>query len=225
MASYVHRHATARACTRVTESARTPADFEAMYAGTPPWDIGRPQPTFLALASSGQLRGRVLDVGCGTGEHALMAAALGLDATGVDTSPTAIDAAQTKARARGLSARFLICNALQLVDLGDGERFDTLIDSGLFHIFDDADRSKYVESLKAVTLPGSRYFMLCFSERQPGDFGPRRVSEPEIRSAFESGWRIDSLERAIMDVTIDPNGVQAWLCALTRTSDQGSLHK
>jgi SAM-dependent methyltransferase len=65
-------------------------EFDAMYAGTPPWDIGRPQPAFLELAERGELRGRVLDVGCGTGEHALMAASFGLEATGIDTSPTAI---------------------------------------------------------------------------------------------------------------------------------------
>lgn len=42
---------------------RRPEDFDALYAGTPPWDIGRPQPAFLALAEAGQVRGRVLDVG------------------------------------------------------------------------------------------------------------------------------------------------------------------
>ena len=47
-------------------------EFEAMYAATPPWDIGHPQPVFQALADSGAIRGGVLDVGCGTGEHALM---------------------------------------------------------------------------------------------------------------------------------------------------------
>ena len=55
-----------------------------LYASPPPWDIGRPQPAFLGLARAGLIRGRVLDAGCGTGEHTLMAAGLGLDATGAD---------------------------------------------------------------------------------------------------------------------------------------------
>ncbi len=187
-----------------------------MYASTPPWDIGRPQPTFLDLATAGEIRGRVLDVGCGTGEHALMAAGLGLDATGVDTSPTAIEAAKAKAQARGLSVRFQVWDALQLAALG--EQFDTVLDSGLFHVFDDSARARYVESLKAVTRrEGGRCFMLCFSERQPGTFGPRRVTEAEIRASFASGWRIDSIARATMDITIDPRGAQAWLSAITRT--------
>src|SRR6266540_6428787 len=93
---------------------RRTEDFDALYAGTPPWDIGRPQPAFRALAEAGAIQGRVLDVGCGTGEHVLMAAGLGLEATGVDAAPTAIDAAERKARDRGLSARFLVGNVLEL---------------------------------------------------------------------------------------------------------------
>jgi 2-polyprenyl-3-methyl-5-hydroxy-6-metoxy-1,4-benzoquinol methylase len=109
-------------------TARSPGDFDALYAATPPWDIGRPQPALLALAEAGALQGRVLDVGCGTGEHALMAAAGGLDATGIDAAPSAIAIAQAKARDRGLSARFLVWNALDLGSLD--ERFDTVLDSG-----------------------------------------------------------------------------------------------
>src|SRR4029453_19439352 len=63
---------------------RRPEDFDLAYEGTPPWEIGRPQPALLALAEAGAIRGRILDVGCGTGEHALLAASLGLEATGID---------------------------------------------------------------------------------------------------------------------------------------------
>src|SRR5438105_5502156 len=96
------------------QARRSPEDFDAMYAGAPPWDIGRPQPAFLELADAGALQGRVLDVGCGTGEHALMSAARGLEATGVDAAPAAITIAEAKARDRGLTARFLVWNALDL---------------------------------------------------------------------------------------------------------------
>jgi cyclopropane fatty-acyl-phospholipid synthase-like methyltransferase len=185
-----------------------------MYAGAPPWDIGRPQPALLGLADAGGLQGRVLDVGCGTGEHALMAAARGLDATGIDAAPSAIAIAQAKARDRGLSARFLVWNALELGSLD--ERFDTVLDSGLFHVFGDDDRARFVESLAAVTTPGARYHMMCFSDRQPGDWGPRRVSQVEIRLSFARGWRVESIEAATFDVTLDPAGVQAWLAVITR---------
>jgi SAM-dependent methyltransferase len=192
-------------------------EFDAMYAGTPPWDIGRPQPAFLDLAERGALRGRVLDVGCGTGEHALMAASFGLEATGIDTSPTAIAIAEGKARERGLAARFLVWDALELGALD--EAFDTTLDCGLFHVFDDDDRARYVESLRSAIPFGGRYFMMCFSDRQPGDRGPRRVTEREIRESFAEGWEIDAIEAATMDVnvTLGPTGARAWRAAITRT--------
>ena len=186
-----------------------------MYAGTPPWDIGRPQRAFVALAEAGALRGKLLDAGCGTGEHTLMAAELGLDATGVDMAPTAIAAAEEKAKARGLSARFRIWDALDLPGLG--EQCDTVLDCGLFHVFDDDDRARFLPSLGGAVRPGGSYFMLCFSDRQPGDWGPRRITEAELRESFTDGWRIDSLEPATIEITLDPTGAQAWLAAMTRT--------
>jgi len=192
----------------------TLADFEAFYSGTPPWDICRPQPAFQALADAGEVRGRVLDAGCGTGEHALMAARLGLEATGIDAAPTAIELARKKARDRGLEARFLVGNALELSALG--EQFDTVIDCGLFHVLNDDDRAAYVGSLSAATAPGGRYFMLCFSDRQPGESGPRRVTQGEIRASFQKGWQVDAIEPVKLDTTMGPDGVFAWLARITR---------
>ena len=145
---------------------REAEDFDSIYMqGVPPWDIGRSQPAFAELAERGLLAGRVLDAGCGTGEHALMAAALGLEATGFDVAATAIAIANTKARDRGLEARFLQLNALVLASLG--EEFDTVLDCGLFHSFgDDDDRPRFVEELRASMPVGGHYYMLCFSDRQ-----------------------------------------------------------
>ena len=190
------------------------AEFDSAYQGTPPWDIGHPQPAFSALARAEALVGRVLDVGCGTGEHALMAAGLGLDATGIDVSPTAIRRAEQKARERGLDARFLVADALEPGWCGDG--YDTVLDCGLFHVFDDRDRARFVGSLRTTVAPGGRYHMLCFSDRQPGDWGPRRVTSAEIRSSFTEGWRIESIEAATIAITIDPDGARAWSVAISR---------
>ena len=191
-------------------------DFDSSYEGTPPWEIGRPQPAFLDLARSGALTGNVLDVGCGTGEHTLMAAELGLESTGIDFSPNAIRLAAEKARARGLDPRFLVADALELGSSGD--RYDTVLDCGLFHVFDDRDRARFVSSLASTVEPGGRYFMLCFSDLQPGDWGPRRVSRAEIESSFAEGWRIESIEPSRIEITIDPEGARAWLAIIAKTS-------
>ncbi len=196
-------------------SPRPEHDFDAIYAtGSPPWDIGRPQPPFVQLATAGKLLGRVLDIGCGTGEHALMAASLGYEAVGVDTSKRAIELARTKATERALRARFVVADALRLVDLS--EQFDTVLDCGLFHVFDDDERKHYVGSLADVIPPGGRYHMLCFSDRQPGDWGPRRVTQDEIRIAFSLGWEIETIDAAVIDLTWDSAGALAWQTAATR---------
>jgi SAM-dependent methyltransferase len=164
----------------------------------PPWDIGRPQPAFARLAEAGLLAGRVLDAGCGTGEHTLLAAAHGADATGVDGARTAIERARAKAAERGISARFEVADVLDLGRLG--ETFDTVIDSGVFHVFSDEDRPRYVGSLAGVLRDGGLCCLMCFSDRQPGEWGPRRVRADELRAAFSDGWQIVSIEPDVFDI-------------------------
>jgi cyclopropane fatty-acyl-phospholipid synthase-like methyltransferase len=188
--------------------------FDDSYTSTdaPPWDIGRPQAAFERIAPD--FRGPVLDAGCGTGEHALFAAAQGLDVVGIDFAPTAIKLAQEKAAARGLAARFAVWDALDLPRFG--ERFDTVLDCGLFHVFDDEPRSQYVASLAGVVNDGGRVYMLCFSTEEPGDWGPRRVHPDEIRASFSDGWHVDAIEATTLEITVDPGTVQALLSTITR---------
>ena len=195
---------------------RSVEDFDESYTGTPPWDIGRPQPVFQALLEEDAIRGRVLDAGCGTGEHTLMAAARGLDATGIDASPRAIEMAQRKATDRNISARFLVWDALALAALD--QQFDTVLDSGLFHVFDDERRTRYVASLSSVVKPGGHLLLACFSDRQPGDWGPRRVRQTELRDAFTDGWTVESIEPAQFHMTLDPSTAEAWLARIARSS-------
>ncbi|WP_433334817.1 class I SAM-dependent methyltransferase [Spirillospora sp. CA-294931] len=188
------------------------------YAGEtpPPWDIGRPQPAFVRLADEGRLRGRVLDAGCGTGEHALLAADRGADATGIDLSPTAIASARAKAAERGVSARFEVADALDLPRRGT--TFDTVIDSAVFHVLDDDDRATYVASLSAVLRPGGTCHLICFSDRQPGSWGPRRFRAEELRAAFGDGWNVRSLAADTFD--LNPfhglTRARSWLAEIER---------
>lgn len=166
------------------------------------------------MAEAGEITGSVLDVGCGTGEHAMYLAGLGHDVLGIDGAPRAIEKARTKARRRGSTARFLVADALDLSRVG--QEFDTVIDSGLFHVFSDDERLRFVESLSHAVRPGGRYVMMCFSEEQPGDWGPRRVTQAEIRSAFENGWEIEEIRPATFEAHAGDGSVRAWLALIRR---------
>jgi len=169
--------------------------FEEMYAGQAPWDTGRPQPVFVNAAD--KFKGSILDVGCGTGENALFFARRGHAVTGADFLERPIALARRKAAERGIAATFVVKDALQLEEWN--ERFDNVIDSGLFHVFSDEDRARYVRGLGAVLKPGGRLWMLGFSQETPGTEGPRRVTQTELRAAFSDGWQIESIERAEFD--------------------------
>jgi len=183
-----------------------------------PWDIDRPQPAWVHLVETEAIRGPVLDSGCGTGEHTLLLAERDLEVLGVDLSPIAIERARQKAEHRGVTAEFVIGDVLRLQDLG--RRFATVIDSAVFHVFDDADRARYVASLASVIEPSGVVHLLAFSDQVPGDAGPRRVSQAEIRAAFADGWVVERIDDSFVEVRPDwviPRP-HAWLARIVRTA-------
>jgi SAM-dependent methyltransferase len=193
--------------------------FEALYAGQAPWDSGKPQKPFLDVAD--RIAGSVLDAGCGTGDTALFLASRGHNVIGIDFLEEPIRRAKQKAADRGLSVRFLVKDALTLK--GWSERFDSVIDSGLFHVFGDEDRRRYVEGLAAVLKPGGRLFLLCFSDEEPGTQGPRRVSQKELHDAFAEGWGVESIQATrlevrpdLKDMTFSEGGPKAWSAIIRR---------
>jgi cyclopropane fatty-acyl-phospholipid synthase-like methyltransferase len=169
-----------------------------------------------------RITGSVLDAGCGTGDTALYYAGQGCQVTGIDFIEEAINRARPKAAERGLPATFLVKDALTLKDWS--ERFDAVIDSGLFHVFSDEDRRRYVEGLATVLKPGGRLFLLCFSDEEPGTQGPRRVSKKELYDAFAQGWKVESIEptRAevrldVKDLSFSEGGPKAWFVEVMRS--------
>ncbi|HLY94510.1 MAG TPA: class I SAM-dependent methyltransferase [Gaiellaceae bacterium] len=170
-------------------------DWEEPYRGTPPWDIGRPQPRFAAL----ELAGSVIDVGCGTGEHTLLAVERGADALGIDISAAAIAKAREKARRRGVDARFEVLDAFELPSLG--ETFDVALDMGVYHVFDELEtRRLYAAAVRGVLEDGGVLHLMCFSDRTPGDWGPNRIREDELRETFADGWELVALEPAELEL-------------------------
>jgi SAM-dependent methyltransferase len=184
--------------------------------GPAPWDVGRPQPAVARLAAEGGFTGPVLDAGCGAGENALLVASLGLPVLGVDVAETALAIARAKAGDRGLQVEFAAADAFRLEDLG--RRFETVLDSGLFHTFDGGERPRYVASLASVTEHEGTLYVLCFSDDGPGT-GPHPVGQDELRAAFRpgTGWNVAAIEPdRLLTRYHDDGGAPAWLATIKR---------
>jgi SAM-dependent methyltransferase len=191
------------------------AGFDEAYIGVPPWDIGRPQREVVALADAGAFRSPVLDVGCGTGENALALAERGLEVLGIDASPRAIGKAMDKARERGLpGAGFLVADAFGVGGLG--RRFASALDCGLFHVLDDHERPVYAESLREALEVDATLHLICFSDDEPAGWGPRRVSEGELRTTFSHGWRVVEIVPAVFETNLELGDVRAWRATFLR---------
>ncbi|PXX61596.1 thiopurine S-methyltransferase [Nocardia tenerifensis] len=161
-----------------------------------PWVIGEPQPAVVALERDGWISGRVLEPGCGAGEHTILLTKLGYDVLGIDLSSSAIEFARGNAAAQGVpSTRFEVRDAIAFGDAGLAP-FDTILDSALFHVFgtEPDARAAYVRSLHALCKPGGLVVVLALSDAGPG-FGPQ-ISDAVIRESFTDGWELEELQTA-----------------------------
>lgn len=186
--------------------------FDAAYQGTPPWEIGRPQAEFLKLHRAGLVQGRVLDVGCGTGDLAIHLAEQGVDCTGIDLSGRAIALARAKATRRHVDVDLRELDALQAHRMG--RVFDVVTDSGLFHALSDAGRVAYARSIARVLRPGGLLHVLCFSDQEPGWGGPRRVTRAELQSTFRDFW-VEAVRPARFENRVRDDGSAAWMASFS----------
>lgn len=168
-----------------------------------------------------RIRGSILDAGCGTGDTALFLARRGNAVTGIDYLEEPIQRAKRKAAEQGLSVTFLVKDAMTLKHWG--ERFDNVIDMGLFHCFSDEDRETYVAGLSTILNTGGHLYLMCFSDAEPGTDGPRRVSKRELHDAFAQGWDIESIEPSSFETRPDlkefafsPGGPKTWFVIVRR---------
>ena len=154
----------------------------------------------------------VLNIGCGTGDNALMLAKNNLEVTCIDLSEDFIKIALEKANKYYLSGTFIAGDILDLNH--DGKKFDTIIDSGLFHTLNKGDRLWYVLNLMEILRPGGTYYLLCFNDFEPGISGPKRISRMDIYELFKEGWEIKSINETIFENKM--GNAKAWLATILR---------
>ena len=185
------------------------------HDGPAPWDIGHPQAAVVGLASQGAFAGAVLDAGCGTGENTLYVASLGLSVVGFDVAETALAVAREKAADRGIDAEFVEADAFHLERLA--RTFQTVLDCGLFHVFDAEERLRYAASVASVTEHDGTLYVLCFSDQGP-DTGPHPISEENLRAAFAPGhgWDVAAIQADRIETRFHENGAPAWLATIKR---------
>ncbi|MES4890690.1 class I SAM-dependent methyltransferase [Streptomyces sp. NPDC096012] len=184
------------------------ADFNAVYRGGEllgdtgitrvPWDVGEPQPGVIEFERRGRIRGDVLDAGCGLGDNAVFLAARGYRVTAVDAASTAIERAVERAAGRpgGADIEFAVADATSLTEYAG--RFDTLLDSALFHTLDADGRRRYAAALRRAGRPGAWLDMLCFAAVPGGMPEPLSVSEQTVRQVLtDAGWTVTELTQAV----------------------------
>lgn len=164
-------------------------EFESAYRGEsvafgegvrPPWSIGEPQPELAALIVQGKFRGDVLDVGCGEAAISLALAERGHTTVGLDLSPAAVELARHEAAKRGLAnASFEVADASSFT--GYDGRFDTIVDSTLFHSMPVESREGYLQSIVRAAAPGASYFVLVFDRAAIPEGPINAVTEDELR--------------------------------------------
>jgi SAM-dependent methyltransferase len=186
----------------------TPGFFDSVYRETPPWDIGAAQPDLLALLDEHPADGPVLDLGCGSGDHAIAMAQRGLPVLGIDVVQAAIEQAREKAAALPADVaqrlEFQVADALRPTLLG--RPFGAVVDSGFYHLFEQDERDGLADEIAGALRPGGRLYLLEFAVEFPLPNTPRKVTEDELRGRFsaERGWRILALRPAQFQSRIAP---------------------
>jgi 2-heptyl-1-hydroxyquinolin-4(1H)-one methyltransferase len=199
----------------MTEVQKFDFNFEPAYRGEaaefgvgarPPWSLGEPQPEIAALIDQGKINGDVLDAGCGEAALSLHLAALGHNTVGLDAAPAAIELAKAAAARQGLTnASFEVADITDFT--GYDGRFNTIVDSTLFHSMPVELRDGYQRSIVRAAAPGASYFVLVFDRAGMPDNPANPVSEEELRDVVSRYWVIDEIRPARIHANFPDGGV------------------
>jgi SAM-dependent methyltransferase len=169
--------------------------FRILYAiGLTPWDrddIAMPVRE-LAEGPGALPPGRALDLGCGTGRHAVFLAQHGWDVTAVDFVPKALSKARHRAEVAGVRVRWIQGDVTRLAEIEVGDGYGLVLDIGTFHGLDDRQRADCAREVTAAAASGATMLVLAF---QPGRRGPlpRGLDQAELLRHYGADWELISV--------------------------------
>jgi SAM-dependent methyltransferase len=172
-----------------------------------PWHSGQPDRRLIRLVNENKIpRGKVLDMCSGDGTNSLYLASKGFQVYGVDISGTAVGIARDRCRKRKLSCVYEVGDILSL---HWEEPFDLVFDRGCFHHIPRAEKPRYVDLVRRLLRPGGKFFLLCFSDKNPPY--EKNLSREDIRGYFAKDFRIHYIEDSVH--VEPPSGEKRYLYA------------
>lgn len=178
--------------------------------GRIPWHSDAPHHEIVRLVESRRWRpGKILDIGCGLASNLLWLSGRGFETWGVDISAEAIRQARERT---GRRVRLLVRDALDVASLG--ETFDYVLDMGCYHLHDfpAGARQAYPRVVHSVLRPDGEFLLMCFSPKEPPDWGgPRRVSKEELETTFGPWFELLELLETRWHGTDEAEGPWSWM--------------
>ncbi len=183
--------------------------------GTPPWETGLPAAELVRVVDEGLIKpGPILELGCGTGADAVFLTQRGFEVTAVDSSPTAIERARTRAERSGALVRIVLDDVFHFAEHSGS--FDLVYDAGFYHFIRRAELSRLLDLLWRVTYPGSLYLALAGNSDEKAEGGPPPVSEEEIRWELGRLFEFIHLRPFTFESPYRKAGYLGWSCLMRR---------
>ncbi len=153
-----------------------------------------------ALVAHAPREAKILDLGTGPATQAVQLAKRGYNVVATDISETAVKKGRSRAKEAGVNIDFRVDNILDS-KLEDGIA-DIIVDRGVFHVLPPEARSVYVRQVRRIVRPHGFFFLKTFSDKEPRDEGPYRLSPGELRAYFKEGFDVLSIEDTVFQGTL-----------------------
>jgi SAM-dependent methyltransferase len=191
-------------------------DWDAIYReGTPLWETGEPSAELVRFLDEKRIgRGSALDIGCGTGADAVYMVRRGLEVTGVDSSPTAIERARVRAEQEDVLPRFVLADFFEFAQAAG--IFDLAYDAGFYQYARQVDLDRYLDALWRVTRPGSYFMTLAASPGESPKGAPPPVTKRQLYNELGRLFEVVRLEQIRMPSPVFKEGYPAWSCLMQR---------